>query len=45
MKHVPAGQEVFESEIVAAGFKKVKEHSGIIEENYLVEFEKTETLM
>jgi len=44
MKHVRAGQEVFESEIVAAGFKKVKEHSGILEENYFVEFEKTETL-
>ncbi len=39
MKHVRAGQEVFEEEILSCGFKKVREHSDILKENYFVEFE------
>lgn len=42
MKHVRAGQEVFEAEILSCGFKKVAEHSKLLKENYFVEFEKTE---
>ena len=41
MKHVRAGQEVFEAEILSCGFKKVAEHSKLLKENYFVEFEKT----
>lgn len=40
--HVRAGQEVFEKEIVACGFKKVREVEGVLEENYFVVFEKVE---
>lgn len=40
MGHVRAGQEVFEAEIVKAGFTKVKEHSDLLKENYFVVFEK-----
>ncbi|MEQ1825550.1 MAG: methyltransferase domain-containing protein [Pirellula sp.] len=40
MKHVRAGQEVFEQEILSCGFRKVRELSGILKENYLIEFEK-----
>ena len=40
MNHVRAGQEVFESEIVKSGFKKVREERDILKENYLVTFEK-----
>jgi ubiquinone/menaquinone biosynthesis C-methylase UbiE len=40
MKHVRAGQEVFEAEILACGFKKVAEHAKLLKENYFVEFEK-----
>jgi ubiquinone/menaquinone biosynthesis C-methylase UbiE len=40
MKHVRAGQEVFEAEIVAAGLEKVGEVTGILEENYMVVFRK-----
>ena len=42
MEHVRAGQEVFEAEVAAAGFRKVEEKSGILKENYLVIFEKAE---
>lgn len=42
MKHVRAGQEVFEKEILSCGFKKVKEHSELLKDNYFVEFEKTD---
>ena len=40
MNHVRAGQEVFEAEILSSGFKKVREHSDLLKENYFVEFEK-----
>ncbi len=40
MNHVRAGQEVFEEEIIAAGFRKVREHKELLKENYFVEFEK-----
>jgi len=38
MGHVRAGQEVFEAEIVAAGFEKVGEVTELLEENYFVRF-------
>jgi len=38
MGHVRAGQEVFESEIVAAGFEKVGEVKDVLKENYFVRF-------
>lgn len=40
MGHVRAGQETFESEIIAAGFEKVSEEKGILSENYFVKFRK-----
>jgi ubiquinone/menaquinone biosynthesis C-methylase UbiE/outer membrane protein assembly factor BamB len=41
--HVRAGQEVFEKEIVSAGFKKVAEEKiAGLKENYFVRFEKVE---
>lgn len=40
MNHVRAGQEVFEAEIVQAGFRKVREERETLKENYLVAFEK-----
>lgn len=40
MGHVRAGQEVFEAEITAAGFGKVKEVEGVLKENYVVIFER-----
>jgi len=43
MGHVRAGQEVFEAEIAETGFKKVKEHSDLLKENYFVVFEKPAT--
>lgn len=42
LQHVRAGQEVFEKEILTCGFKKLREHSGILKENYFVEFERVE---
>ncbi|MDZ4850587.1 MAG: class I SAM-dependent methyltransferase [Pirellulaceae bacterium] len=42
MKHVRAGQKVFEAEILSCGFKKVREHSGLLKENYFIEFERVE---
>lgn len=42
MKHVRAGQEVFEAEILSCGFKKVREHSDLLKENYFIEFERAE---
>jgi intracellular sulfur oxidation DsrE/DsrF family protein/SAM-dependent methyltransferase len=41
--HVRAGQEVFEAEIAKTGFKKVKEHTDLLKENYFVVFEKPTT--
>lgn len=40
LNHVRAGQEVFEAEVVQAGFRKAGEQRGLLEENYFVEFEK-----
>lgn len=38
--HVRAGQEVFVSEIVQAGFQKTREPADLLKENYFVEFVK-----
>ncbi len=38
MGHVRAGQEVFESEVTAAGFEKVGEVKNVLKENYFVRF-------
>ena len=43
LNHVRAGQEVFEAEIKAAGFRKIGERKGLLKENYFVEFQKLET--
>ena len=40
--HVRAGQEVVEKEIAEAGFKKIGEVKGLLEENYFIRFEKVE---
>ncbi len=40
LNHVRAGQEVFEAEILEAGFRKVDEIEGLLTENYFVVFEK-----
>lgn len=40
MSHVRAGQEVFESEVTAAGFEKIAEVKGVLKENYFVRFRK-----
>ena len=36
--HVRAGQDVFEAEVVAAGFEKVDEIKDVLKENYFVKF-------
>jgi predicted methyltransferase len=38
MNHVRAGQEVFEAEVIAAGFEKVNEVKDLLKENYFVKF-------
>ena len=38
MGHVRAGQEVFEAEVIAAGFEKVSEVTDVLKENYFVKF-------
>ena len=40
LNHVRAGQEIFEAEIIAAGFEKVCEESELLRENYFVVFKK-----
>lgn len=40
LNHVRAGQEVFEAEVVQAGFKKVQEERELLKENYFVVFQK-----
>ena len=40
MSHVRAGQEVFEAEILKAGFTKAAEVKDVLKENYMVVFEK-----
>ncbi len=39
MNHVRAGQEVFEAEICAEGFRRVREVEGVLVENYMLVFE------
>lgn len=41
MSHVRAGQDVFEAEILKAGFRKTAEVKDVLKENYMVVFEKT----
>jgi SAM-dependent methyltransferase len=41
LNHVRAGQEVFESEVAEAGFRKTREANDLLKENYLVEFSKS----
>ncbi len=43
LKHVRAGQEVFESEIVQSGFRKNREQSEVLKDNYFVEFVRSTT--
>ena len=38
MGHVRAGQEVFEAEVIAAGFEKISEVKDVLKENYFVKF-------
>lgn len=40
MGHVRAGQEVFEAEVIAAGFEKVAEVKDVLKENYFVRFKR-----
>lgn len=40
MKHVRAGQKVFESEILECGFIKVRDVQEVLQENYLLVFQK-----
>jgi predicted methyltransferase len=40
MGHVRAGQEVFEAEVIAAGFEKVAEVKDVLKENYFVKFKR-----
>ncbi|MCA9051404.1 MAG: methyltransferase domain-containing protein, partial [Planctomycetaceae bacterium] len=40
LNHVRAGREVFEAEIIQAGFKKIAEPQDLLTENYLMIFEK-----
>lgn len=42
MSHVRAGQEVFEAEIIAAGFRKIAEPKDLLKENYLMIFQAAE---
>jgi predicted methyltransferase/intracellular sulfur oxidation DsrE/DsrF family protein len=42
MDHVRAGQEVFEAEILEAGFQKADEINNLLKENYMVVFERAE---
>ena len=41
MSHVRAGQEVFEAEILKAGFRKTAEVKDVLKENYMAVFEKS----
>lgn len=40
LKHVRAGQEVFEAEVLKSGFVKVAENKEILKDNYFVVFQK-----
>ncbi len=39
MNHVRAGQEVFEAEILEAGFRRVRQVEGVLSDNYMLVFE------
>ncbi len=43
MDHVRAGQEVFEAEILQAGFQKADDVKDLLKENYMVVFERGES--
>lgn len=43
LKHVRAGQEVFEKEIIESGFRKIGEKSELLKDNYFLIFEKPAT--
>lgn len=43
LNHVRAGKEIVESEVVESGFLKTRNIDGILEENYIVEFTKSNT--
>lgn len=40
LKHVRAGQDVLESEVVQSGFRKTREVADVLKENYFTEFTK-----
>lgn len=40
LNHVRAGQDVFEAEVVQTGFRKIREDTETLKENYFVVFEK-----
>lgn len=42
MDHVRAGQEVFEAEVLESGFRKADEIKDLLNENYMVVFERAE---
>ena len=39
MNHVRAGQEVFEAEILEAGFRRLRQVEGVLSDNYMLVFE------
>lgn len=41
MGHVRAGEDVFVSEVIQAGFRKSREVKGLLKENYFIEFVKS----
>lgn len=43
MKHVRAGQEVFEAEILECGFVKLRDNPDVLRENYMMIFQKPAT--
>jgi hypothetical protein len=40
MKHVRAGQEVFEAEILECGFVRLSDPPAVLKENYVMIFQK-----
>ena len=45
MNHVRAGQEVFEAEVLKAGFVKIGENKELLKDNYFVIFQKPKTTL
>jgi ubiquinone/menaquinone biosynthesis C-methylase UbiE/intracellular sulfur oxidation DsrE/DsrF family protein len=41
MGHVRAGEDVFVSEVIQAGFRKTRQPEGLLKENYIIEFTKS----